>query len=105
MARYILTRRVYNTLLGRGYKLACKICEVSFKVVKCPSCDSNNVAFKDSDEEYYLCKKCGHSGFACDLDGCIESKPSKYRKRKFYHCSCYEKSFIDLPNGDDDDEE
>jgi len=61
MARYTLTKRVYNTLIGRGYKLECKICE-------CP----------------------------LEIDDCVESKPSKYRKRKFYHCECYEESHIEV---------
>jgi len=65
-ARYVLTRRVYTTLIGRGYKLICKICEEPLQV-----------------------------------GDCVESKPSRYRKRKFYHCDCYEDSFIDL-NGNSD---
>lgn len=64
LTRYVLTRRVYTTLVGRGYKLVCKICEQKL-----------------------------HIG------DCVESKPSKYRNRKFYHCDCYDDSFIDLPNG------
>lgn len=68
MARYILTRRVYNTLVGRGYKLICKIC-----------------------------------GCQLQINDCVESKPSKYRRRKFYHCDCYDGSFMDIGNGDDDE--
>ena len=63
MARYILSKRIYNTLRGRGYELICKIC-------RCP----------------------------LHIDDCVESKPSKYRKRKFYHCKCYDDSFIDVDN-------
>ena len=35
----------------------------------------------------------------------IESKPSKYKRRKFYHKSCYENSFIDLGDDDGDSED
>lgn len=70
MVKYLLTRRVYNTLIGRGYRLICKIC-------RCP----------------------------LQVGDCVESKPSKYRRRKFYHCDCYQGSFIDLPNGDEEGED
>lgn len=67
MPRYELTRRVYNTLIGRGYKLICKIC-------RCP----------------------------LQVGDCVESKPSKYRRRKFYHCECYDESFLDVGDENDD---
>jgi len=69
MARYTLTQRIYNTMIGRGYKLVCKICEVPLQV-----------------------------------EDCVESKPSKYRRRKFYHCDCYDGSFIELPELTEEEE-
>ena len=33
----------------------------------------------------------------------IESKPNKYKNRKFYHYHCYEDSFIDLSDDEEDD--
>lgn len=47
-----------------------------------------------------ICKICGKKFVEGD---CIESKPSKYRNRKFYHCDCYDDSFIDT--GDDENDE
>lgn len=70
MGRYILKKRTYNTLIGRGYKLVCKIC-----------------------------------GCPLQIDDCVESKPSKYRRRKFYHCFCYDESHMEIPNGDNNNEE
>ena len=61
MVKYTLTKRVYNTLIGRGFNLVCKLCNLPLQV-----------------------------------GDCIESKPSKYRRRKFYHCECYEGCHIDL---------
>lgn len=104
MPRYILTHRVHKTLIGRGYELVCKTCGISFKVAKCSHCGSGDVKFKDEEKEYYLCKNCGFSDLACTLDGCVESKPSKYRRRKFYHCRCYDGLFKDFPDGDEDAE-
>ena len=68
MSRYYLTKRVYNTLMGRGYKLICKICSLPLQI-----------------------------------NDCIESKPSKYKKRKFYHCECYDGSFIEIEDNDNED--
>ena len=70
LTTYTLTKRVETVLIGRGYKLVCKICEKKLEV-----------------------------------GDCIESKPNKYKNRKFYHCDCYQDSFIDLPDGDDDESE
>ena len=49
-----------------------------------------------------VCKICG-----CPLQtgDCVESKPSKYRRRKFYHCKCYEDAFLEIENGDNGDDE
>lgn len=105
MPRYILSHRVFKTLIGRGYKLVCKTCDLPFQVAKCFYCGSEDVKFKDKTKEYYICKDCGFSDLACKLDGCVESKPSKYRRRKFYHCRCYDGLFKDFPDEDDDDEE
>ncbi len=69
MARYTLTKRIFNTLKGRGYKLVCKICD-------CP----------------------------LQVGDWVESKPSKYRRRKFYHAECYDESFIEV-EGEDDEED
>ena len=49
-----------------------------------------------------ICKICEEKFKVGD---CIESKPNKYRNRKFYHCKCYQNSFIDLSNDVDDDED
>ena len=38
------------------------------------------------------CRKCG---FELKTGDCVESKPSKYKKRKFYHCECYDGSFME----------
>jgi len=96
VARYILTKRVYNTLLGRGYKLVCKICEFPLEIAKCPKCRSRNVVWADSLKQEFKCKDCGFKDDACNLNGCVESKPSKYRRRKFYHCKCYDDSFFEV---------
>lgn len=126
MARYILTKRVYNTLLGRGYKLVCKICGFNLEIAKCPKCRSQNVVWADKLKQQFKCNKCDFKDDACNLNGCIESKPSKYRiwqcesckekysrkqercpkckgkvytfGRKFYHCSCYDDSFFEAKN-------
>ena len=103
LARYILTRRVYNTLIGRGYKLVCKICECELKIAKCPKCNSENIVVFN--EEYYLCKNCNHKDLMCSLNGCVESKPSKYRRRKFYHCDCYDGSFMEIEDDGNDESE
>jgi len=78
MVRYTLTKRVYLNLQRRGYKLICKICEK-------PLGQDENGNFKEGT--------------------CIESKPSKYKRRKFYHCECYDGSFIDLGDDDGDSED
>lgn len=67
--RYILTKRTYNVLIGRGYKLVCKICK-----------------------------------YPLQIGDCVESKPSKYRRRKFYHCDCYDESFIEVEDDGDNGE-
>jgi len=56
-------------MIGRGYRLVCKICEVPLQV-----------------------------------GDCIESKPSKYRRRKFYHCDCYDGSHMDVPELSEEEE-
>ena len=133
MTRYLLKKRVYNTLIGRRYKLICKICNFPFKIISCPNCKSQNIDWVDKNlKEKVKCSNCELIIDACELDGCVESKPCKYRLwqcencdmkysrkqekclkcggivytigRKFYHCKCYENSFIDL-NGEDDDGE
>ena len=70
--RFILTRRNYNTLIGRGYNLVCKLCKHPLQI-----------------------------------GDCIESKPSKYgkQKRKYYHCECYDGSFIDVGDDEEDNDE
>lgn len=79
MVRYVLTERVYNNLISRGYKLVCKICGKPLGL------DENGNFVPNH---------------------CIESKPSKYRRRKFYHCECYDGSFIETADdGDDGDSE
>ena len=128
MARYILTKRVYNTLHGRGYKLVCKICEFPLKIAKCPKCRSQNIVWADKLKEQFKCKNCGFKDDACNLEGCVESKPSKYRLwlcskcgkkyskkqeiciscdgivytfgRKFYDCKCYDDSFFEAEDND-----
>lgn len=69
MARYTLTKRVLQNLQSRGYDLICKICGEPIGL------DENRNFVPNQ---------------------CVESKPSKYRRRKFYHCECYDGSFIDL---------
>lgn len=96
MARYILTKRVFNTLRGRGYNLKCKICEFPFEIAKCPKCRSQNVVWADNLKKEFKCESCGFQDVACNLNGCVESKPSKYRRRKFYHCKCYDDSFFEV---------
>ncbi len=49
-----------------------------------------------------ICKICEEK---LKVGQCIESKPNKYRNRKFYHCHCYQDSFIDLPDNDEGDGE
>ena len=51
---------------------------------------------------HLICKICEKK---LEVGDCIESKPNKYKNRKFYHCDCYQDSFIDLPDGDDDESE
>lgn len=49
-----------------------------------------------------VCKMCNRP---LHIGECIESKPNKYKMRKFYHCECYDNSFIDVEGPDDDVEE
>lgn len=105
MARYILTKRVFNTLRGRGYKLVCKLCGLPFEIAKCPKCRSQDIVWVDKRiKEKFMCNGCGFSDEGCNLKGCIESKPSKYKRRKFYDCGCYDGSFFESDEVDEDDD-
>lgn len=130
MPRYILSRRVFNTLSGRGYKLICKICGFAFKIARCPKCGKYDIVWDDAEKINFRCNDCEFVDDACNMDGCVESKPSKYRLwrcekcgekysrkqemcvecggriytsgRKFYHCKCYDDSFFEVEDDDDD---
>ena len=46
-----------------------------------------------------VCEKCN---LPFQVGDCIESKPSRYRRRKMYHKECYESMHLDF--GDDPSE-
>lgn len=66
---YLLTRRTYNTLQGRGYKLVCKICGDNLEFITAQRPD-------ETDKEYQERKN----------KSMIESKPSTYHKWKCDNC-------------------
>ncbi len=94
MSKYTLTRRVYNTMVGRGYNLVCKICDMPLEIMQ-------EVESKPSKYRKWNCDQCGYSS---------EDKPDKRSRigeywylqcpecggivycigRKFYHSTCYE---------------
>jgi len=39
------------------------------------------------------------------VDDCVESKQQRRGKSKLYHCECYDKSHIDIPDNGTTDEE
>lgn len=70
MARYLLTPRIYNTLVGRGYKLVCRRQRCNLPLDKLsPEKPMPN----ETDEAYE----------ARVLESTVESKPSKY-----HHWEC-----------------
>ena len=70
MARYLLSVRIYNTLVGRGYKLVCRRQQCNLPLDKMtPEKQMEN----ETVEEYEARK----------LESTVESKPSKY-----HHWEC-----------------
>jgi len=107
MSRYILSERTYNTLVGRGYRLVCKICECNLEI-------GQEVESKHSGYWRWECEDCGWN---------TKKKPKERKRigkrwvlkcpicsgtvfcigRKFYCASCYDKSFRN-GNGDNDED-
>lgn len=97
MSRYILTERTYNTLIGRGYKVVCKICG-------CPLVIGQEVESKHSAYWRWECEDCGwhdkrkprkrkRIGRRWVLV-CPKCGGTVYRMgRKFYCAECYDSSF------------
>lgn len=97
MSRYTLTERTYNTLIGRGYKLVCKICNCHLEI-------GQEVESKHSAYWRWECEDCGwyakrppkkrkRVGRAFFFS-CPECNGKVYRiGRKFYCAQCYDNSF------------
>jgi len=104
---YVLTKRTYDTMIGRGYNLTCKICgealEIGDLVESKPSkyrhweCFNCKEQFNFKPQKnlhigeywYYRCPQCGGVAY------CIG--------RKFYHSSCYEGSHYDINGANHND--
>lgn len=86
MSRYILTKKMKKILEARGHKLVCKICE-------CPLIAG--LSRKEAEEH-------GQPELMGDE---IESKQQRKGKCKFYHAKCYDESHMDIPNGEDNDDD
>ena len=100
MKSYVLTRKVYNMMVGRGYNLICKICRMALET-------GDEVESKSSKYRKWQCDKCGFTS---------KNKPKKKKRigevwyiecpvcqgivysvgRKFYHKRCYNDSHIDV---------
>lgn len=104
MSRYVLTERIYNTLIGRGYKLVCKICGCHLE-------KEQEVESKHSSYWRWECEDCGWNSKRKPKDhkrvgrGWVLSCPmctgTVYRVgRKFYCATCYDSSFA---RSDDND--
>ena len=106
MSRYKLTKRVIDTMVGRGYNLVCKICEISLK-------QGDIIESKPSKYPRWKCEKCGNITnerptkrimvrgnwfFVCRKyngeKGRICGGIVFNYGRKFYHAECYDKSHL-----------
>jgi len=100
MSKYILTDRIYFTLMGRGYKLICKICG-------CNLIPGDEIESKRGKYHKWICDKCHYSqtrkpknkkkiGPEKWVRECPECGGEMYLiGRKFYHRACYEGSQLD----------
>lgn len=97
MARYKLTERTYNTLIGRGYKLTCKHCGCALE---------KDVEIESKPSRYWKwkCEECGWSSRRKPkrrkrigriwLFECPKCGGTVYRiGRKFYCADCYDSLF------------
>jgi len=94
LSRYILTKRVYDTMVGRGYYLVCKRCD-------CPLQIGDKVESKHSKYRRWKCANCGKISQRATKRGLIEGIITLVCRlcggrvyiigRKFYHAECYDK--------------
>lgn len=106
MSRYVLTKRLYNTMTGRGYKLVCRICKVPLQkgdlIESKPSkyqnweCDRCQVTTKSGKSKAFSTKTKPKARVPMPLERKGLPKcwrcggPMHYVGRKFYHADCYD---------------
>lgn len=92
-----MTERTYNTLIGRGYKLVCKICGCNLEI-------GQEVESKHSSYWRWECEDCGWNSKRKPKDqkrigrkwvsSCPMCTGTVYCVgRKFYCAECYDSSF------------
>lgn len=93
MSRYILTKRIYSTLVGRGFHLVCKRCD-------CPLQVDDEIESKHSKYLRWECINCGRISQRQAKRGYIRGIWTLVCRicsgrvyiigRKFYHSHCYD---------------
>ncbi len=93
---YYMSDKLIKKFMRMGHTLVCKICQgrCAYRIEKDGECLGNKCPKFESGE----CTARIKSGQF------VISKPSKYKGRKLYHAKCYEDSFLEIDEKDDDDD-